>query len=241
MYLLARPQDDLNWEILGKPEIFEFDLGLREPYYPIDDQLQFSTRAKALTHFTETVWPSHSEAKAILYRGSADFNAYFQWNEKHETNFFEFKKMLPSSSEIHQKRLFCATIFVYYFQMLAHKLPDEMQIKLILDPTDCGSLAEKLHLLSPERFQHFELEHSLKSCSNIGVLFPSDEMCSQEVLLKLDANLKRFEKPRAVYEPLLTEQWDGLDELYVLPEELSEQGKRGLMGFLAAGGKVIEC
>lgn len=240
MYLKARPQDDLSWEIVGEPKIFEFDLGLNEPYFPIDDQLQFAARAKALTHFTETVWPNYSNAKGILYRGPADFSSHFLWNERHESNFVQFKETLAPLEERHQKRLFCASIFVYYFQMLAHKLPDEMQLKLILDSNECGSLAEKHHLLSPERFEHFEIEHELLSDSNCGILFPSDELCSQEILSKLDAILEKFENPRAIYEPLMTEQWDGLDELYILPEALSEQGRRGVMGFLAAGGKVIE-
>jgi hypothetical protein len=43
---------------------------------------------------------------------------------------------------------------------------------------------------------------------------------------------------KPVYESLLTEQWDGLDEIYVLSEALTPQGKRKLLGFEAAGGKV---
>lgn len=240
MLLKARPSDDLDWVIEKKPEIFEFDLGLSAPYYPIDDQLEFSARARALKHFTESVWPKYPNTEGILYRGSVDFSEYFLWNEKQESQLMEFSKDLPEMNELHQKRLFCASVFVYYFQMLAHNLPDEMSLKLVLDLSISGSLAEKYHLLFPMRFEHFELEHKLLSSSNVGVLFPRDEMCSKEVLIKLDHLLHQLDRPRVVYELSLTEEWEGLDELLVLPGILSEQGKRGVMGFVAAGGEVKE-
>lgn len=236
MKLLARPQDTLDWQIEGIPSVFEFELGLAEPYFPLDDELHFQSLAAALTHFTKEVWPRFPDSKAILYRGKADFSPFFKWSEAQEKNYQTWKQQRPEGRETHLKRLFCAEAFVNYFQMLAHRLPDELPLTLIVDPADTGTLAETLHLLSPERFEHFHLESGLHYDANIGVCFPPDEACTVEVLQELEGLMKKLPHFRPVYETLLTEQWDGLDEIYVV--KVTEQGKRKMLGFEAAGGKI---
>ena len=42
-------------------------------------------------------------------------------------------------------------------------------------------------------------------------------------------------------EALLTMEWEGLDEIYTLPDALSSEGARRLQGFIAAGGAVYNC
>jgi hypothetical protein len=236
--LSARPHDDLNWKIEGTPAVFEFDLGLNEPYFPLEDELHFQALSAALTHFTKEVFPQFPDTTAILYRGAADFSSFFIWSEKQLENYRIWKQDRPNNKEDHLKRLFCAEAFVTYFQMLAHKLPDELPLTLVLDAKNTGSLAEMLHLLSPERFEHFILETGLNFQSSIGVCFPPDSECSSEQIEKLNAFLPTLESFKPVYEPLLTEQWDGLDEIYVLEEALTPLGRRKLKGFLAAGGVV---
>jgi hypothetical protein len=44
---------------------------------------------------------------------------------------------------------------------------------------------------------------------------------------------------RFIPELLLAEEWDGLEELLVLPESLSVPGKRLLHGFTLAGGELV--
>ncbi len=237
MRLTGRPHDDLNWEVEKTPAAFEFDLGLSDPYFPLEDELYFHAISRALSHFSQNIWPSH-KAKAILYRGSADFSAYFSWSERQEENYALFKERLPLKDEDHLKRLFCAEAFVHYFQMLAHKLPDEMPISLILDAKDCGTRAQELHLLSPARFEHFDLEMAYSS--NVGICFPDDAVCSDEILSEIDVLIERLGSFKPVYEPLLTEQWDGLDEIYVISKAITASCRRKLLGFQAAGGKVTE-
>lgn len=239
MKLLARPQDDLDWKIEDTPSVFEFDFGLNEPDFPLEDELYFNAVAAACDHFSKEVWPQFPASKAILYRGGADFSSHFLWTERQESNFELWVKEMPVGNEAHLKRLFCAEAFVHYFQMLAHRLPDELPLILDIDPKGVGTLAETLHLLSPERFEHFELDTHQNYRSNIGVCFPPDAECGREILQKIDRLLNQLPSFKPVYENLLTEQWDGLDEIYVLPEALSERGKRKLLGFEAAGGKVI--
>ena len=133
MLLKACPHDDLDWKIQGEPETFEFDLGLSAPNYPIDDQLEFSARAKALKYFSESVWPSHPNSSGVLYRGSADFSRFFFWNDKQKKQFIEFSRGFNGLSELHLRRLYCVSVFIYYFQLLSHNLPDEMLLKIILN------------------------------------------------------------------------------------------------------------
>jgi|GEM_PF-1555037 len=45
---------------------------------------------------------------------------------------------------------------------------------------------------------------------------------------------------RLIPEPLFTEMWDGVDELYVVPSSIDERAKRKLAGFIAAEGVVLE-
>lgn len=238
MKLPAKPHDDLHWHIEGSPKIFEFDLGLHEPYFPLEDELHFQALSAALTHFSKEIWPQCPESSAILYRGSADFSISFRWTEVQEANYKIWKENHPPAVESHLKRLFCTEAFVTYFQMLAHRLPDELPITLILDLQNTGTLAETLHLLSPERFDHFTLHTGLSFSSPLGVCFPPDRECSGEILQRMDFLLTTLPSFRPVYEPLLTEQWDGLDEIIVFADALTPQGERKLKGFQAAGGSV---
>ncbi|MBU6384023.1 MAG: hypothetical protein KGR16_06890 [Verrucomicrobia bacterium] len=238
MKLFARPQDDLLWRIEGTPSFFEFELGLNEPFFPLEDEMVFNALAGALTRFTKEVWPQYPDAKIILYRGSANFSSHFLWSENQEANFALWKEDRPTLDEAQLKRLFCAEAYLAYFQMLAHKLPDEQPITLILDMENTGTLAEGIQLLSPERFEHFQVE-GFHFQSTMGICFPPDSECSSDVLQELNAFMHTLPHFRPVYETHLTEQWDGLDTIYVLPNALTERGKRKLKGFEAAGGVVM--
>lgn len=238
MKLLLRPQDDLNWQIVETPEEFFLELGLNAPYFPLEDELHFQSLGLGLSHFGKEVWPKHM-VRGVIYQGSADFNRHFSWTEKQLANFEEWQSTKAPHDLAHLQRLFTAEAFIAYFQMLAHKLPDEMELVIRLDASNTGSLAQTLHLLSPERFEHFRLEWDAPKASALGVCFPPDSLCSSEILKHIDEILAQG-SVKAVYEPLLTEQWDGLDELIVFPEALSPQGRRKLAGFEAAGGVVRE-
>src|SRR5690606_12141043 len=123
----------------------EFDLGLHEPYFPLEEELTFQALSLALTTFTKEVWPEFQNVTegAVLYRGSSDFHTFFLWTEKQELNWEEWKLGKALNEEHHWKRLFCAEMFVTSFQMLAHRLPDEMPLFLALAPPQSGTPAEK--------------------------------------------------------------------------------------------------
>jgi hypothetical protein len=248
IHLPAEPHNDLNWlqqieEASSLEKItWKLDLGLEKPYFPLEDELYFQAITAGLAHFSTAIWPKFQEKTecAVLYQGAADFSEYFVWTERQEANWLSWKEDRPDGDEAHLRRLFCAEAFVAYFQMLAHRLPDELPLKLILDVSHCGTKAQTLHLLSPERFEHFLIEALPEQEASFGICFPSDEHCSLEILERIDQLISRFNIPfKAVYEPLMTEQWDGLDNLYVFSRAVTSQGKRKLMGFCAAGGRVV--
>jgi hypothetical protein len=77
----------------------------------------------------------------------------------------------------------------------------------------------------------------------IGVCIPSEEKMSQDLYSLFDRVFQEFNQNnipfRVISEHFLNESWDGIDDLIVLSASLSEQGKRKLCGFHAAGGRII--
>ncbi len=77
----------------------------------------------------------------------------------------------------------------------------------------------------------------------VGIVIPGDDVISQEVMSLLDEVLKFFVDGRIGYrlvpEGLLNEQWDDLDSLILFVPAMTTLGKRKVLGFLAAGGRVI--
>ena len=252
----CQPHDILNWEIqtqeargalqLNKKIIWEFDLGLKTPFFPLEDELHFHSLSLALSAFTKEIWPQFQEhtAGVVLYRGSADFSSFFKWTERQEANWVSWKEGRADSKEAHLRRLFCAEAFSSYFQMLAHKLPDELPLTVVLDASYTGTLAEGVHLLFSDRFEYFVLEienfPNFSKEAKLGICLPQDLFCGQAQLARMDELFVSLKQPfRIVFESFLSEQWEGLESLYVFSDALTVQGKRKLMGFCASGGTVI--
>ena len=78
---------------------------------------------------------------------------------------------------------------------------------------------------------------------SLAVCLPSEEFFSQkttESLTRLFKELKDLQVPyRIIPESLLTEGWNGIDNIIVISASVSLQGKRRLQGCCAAGGKVV--
>lgn len=253
--LPSKISDDLNWSLpkaqalqaleRGEKIFWEFDLGLGAPYFALEDELLFHSLSLSLTTFSKELWPlfQKNTEGVCLYNGSIDFSPHFAWSDKQLLNWSSWKKERPVAKEEHLRRLFCADAFAFYFQMLSHRLPDELPITLVFNGQGCGTLAETLQLVSKERFEHFTVELRdvpVSQAPSIAVCFPEEALCSQEILEKMDQIFDSLDKPiRVIPEPFLTEFWEEVEYLYVLSEALSPSGKRKLMGFCASGGTVI--
>ncbi len=123
-----------------------------------------------------------------------------------------------------------ANLFGAFMQRLAAFVPDEMT-PYCLFTTEGFSKGRALQLMSPDRFWNVTLDEQKYP---LGLLLPQDHMFDEKVV---ESTLPD-EPYRVIPELRLHEMWDGLDELIVMEETLTMQGKRQLQGFLAAGGKV---
>jgi hypothetical protein len=78
----------------------------------------------------------------------------------------------------------------------------------------------------------------------LALCLPSDAYCDRAILSQLEHLMHTLRRKaiafRLICEEKLTEEWNGLDRLIVIPESISAQGKRKLQGFIAAGGEVVE-
>lgn len=221
--LPCQPHHDLNWSAQlatakesGQKIVWYFNLGLEDPFFPITDDLRFSSIALALQQFTKDVWPLFQDQTLALslYRG-------------------------------------LLVDFVIYFQMLAHKLPDEAPIWLLFEIESHLSIPEALKRISFEGYEHFKIALNglplpvegykwdkdkityETISSDTGAVFPVNEAESGRFDLLLSQG-----PVRVVYEAYLSEQWQGLDKLLILSNSLTVQGNRMVKGFLATGGQV---
>ncbi len=233
----ARPKTGIVWDIR---------LGIERAFFPFDDPMRFEALALALKSFSTLVWPSFQEVTAAvcLYRGPLDVAAQFAWSERQRLSFAE---------ETLSERQFCTDVLALYLQMLAHKLPDELDVLLLFDERSIASRAEALSLLSNERFAHFTLGlrgdallrdgfvwdesgklERRKIQTKTGLVFP------ERFDARFDRALEQLDAPaKVVFEAFLSEEWEGLDRLLVLEGTLGAQGMRKLKGFEAAGGEVV--
>jgi hypothetical protein len=216
--LPAGLSSDLDWsaqreQALQSDEVILWEMDFCFPSTLCNDQAAFNSYILAAQQFCQ-LWKEFSDRSkgVVLYRGSLDIIRSIDSDEVEAANIF--------GDLLHR---------------LASFLPDEAAPFCLFEGTSF-SKAKSAQLMSKERFWHLYL--SLKeNQSSRGVLLPSDEYCTPEVLEKLE---KLLAVPcRIIPEKRLNEMWDGLDRLDVIEEAVSPVGKRHLMGFIAAGGEVF--
>jgi hypothetical protein len=257
--LPAGPADPLLWEepVAQAHQlssvVWDLDLGLEEPYFPLEDEMRFQGAVLALRQFSSQIWPAFRKVTAalVLYRGPADFQALFSWTETQQARFRDWLEGRAESEAL--RREFASAAFCHYFQMLAHQLPDELPLLLLLDFEGWVSQTEVLRLLTNERFGHFTV-----AARGATALVQGYEWTDRGVILRridascglvlpesrqwdgqFDALLRDGAPVRVVSELFLAEEWEGLDTLWFIPGSLQPQGERKLKGFAAAGGVVI--
>jgi hypothetical protein len=254
------PADSLSWkteiekakEAVLRQErlIWHLQLGIETPLFPLEEEPYFQALALGLEQFSKEVWPSFEKEtqSLVLYRGSADFSRHFRWTERQKTAFQNSAKEDPHFSEA----VFCAESFALYFQMLAHRLPDEAPILLLFDLSSFRTPSEALLRVSKRRFEHFRVGfrgmdlpldgYNWEGCirkipATVGLVFP--ERSEPALLRKFDRLLEEYRGAKILFESFLTEEWEGLDKIIFLEEGCGPLALRKLKGFAAAGGEVI--
>ena len=210
--LPAHLQSDLNWIPQEKKDVlWELDFG----FLNLEDQAAFYAYVIAIEQFVKNMW-SPASLGVVLYRGSLDI----------------LNRLMP-----HEDKIEAANLFATYLQQLASFLPDEIKPYCLFDSIHS---AQEVQMVSKDRFWYLHLSLE-EETSPLGILLPTDNFCTNEVLKKLDILLKITAKPyRIIPEMRLMEMLNDLDHLIVIQGTLCVQGKRQVEGFIAAGGEVKE-
>lgn len=226
--LPASISSELNWrcqidemKALEEPFLISLDFGFGLSPFFLNDQTVFQTLILTIDQFSKEVWPLIKDRcrGLVLYQGPLHLLSGLTIAEG-ELTLVE-----------------AATVFGDYLHRLASFLPDEATPYCLFEHDASLTAGERAHLLSSERFAHLNLSLN-PSNSAIGVLLPPDELCSVDIIQKLDQLLTQRIDLRVIPESRLNELWNGLDELIVIEGAISKQGRRQILGFEAAGGVV---
>lgn len=121
---------------------------------------------------------------------------------------------------------------------------------LLFDVTHLPPISA-LQSLSKERFEHFSIALRGMHLPIEGLRWDGDELLYHKVEGNAGAIFPKTSCERLgalvtipgvklIFEQFVSEEWEGLDKLYVIAGSLSPQAKRKLSGFVAAGGEIIE-
>lgn len=221
LILPASLSSDLSWPTPTHPDFIEFDFGWNKGPFFINDPAAFQAYTLALDQFTKEIWPLVKDRSPgiILYRGPLSI----------------LSSLVVADGELTSVE--AANVFGNYLHRLASFLPDEATSYCLFTDHASFTPGEAAQLLSQERFMHLRLSLNPQE-SPTAILLPPDELCSPSTIQKITELLEKQPTLRIIPERRLNELWNGLDELIVFEEALTTQGKRQLLGFEAAGGKI---
>lgn len=140
--------------------------------------------------------------------------------------------------------LFCRDVASSYLNRLAEYLPDTLPCFVSLDTQNIHDPILANLLVHRERYFPLQiLEEERANSMTLGVCFPSADVRLPSHYASLREGLAFLQRQkisfRIILENMLTQEWDGLNELMAIGEGISLQTKRKLLGFCAAGGLVI--
>lgn len=242
--------EEIDWRIeeaiaqkakeLGEKILWKFDFGLHLSSISLDDSSHFLSFSLALEQFSKTfakTFEAETEG-VVLYDGDICFHERMLWSGPLQDYFQEWLKEIKAEDSLHYKRLFCMHLFAEYLHRLSSYLPEEIVPYCFFENTT-ESAAVCAQLFSKERFGPIRLQKK-EIAAATGVVLPRDEVCSLPVLEKLDHLLQELTDQKMAFkmipEPLLTEEWQGIERLIVLEGTSSSTGERMLRGFEASGG-----
>ena len=226
---------ELKWEEVekGDGEIFwQLDFGLDRPSFPWNSAVALSALQRAVTRFIDDYLTKHKEKTLgiCLYHG-------------------------PLTTD-------SAQILATYLQQLAALFPDELPLFACFDTEQMTSPTQIAQLISPDYFPYLHIglaasrypmgilrQHGENWAglsfhdTTLGVVLPLAKELSSVSACTMDRWIDQLQDEaipyRILYESHMSEQWDGLDSLVLFSTTLSEQGRRKVRGFIAAGGTVV--
>lgn len=248
---------DLNWktqEHLALQEssiLWYLDFSFSMMHFSPHDFLKNQSHLIAIEHFCQTIWKAFKKntSGVILYEGGADFSKIFPkklWLESFLKRY-ELKESSSSSLDYYYE-LYAAKLFAEVMQRLLVFLPEECVALLLIEVKEpLAFLAQKLSLEWFESFILLDLKKNqlpfLNEKARLGICLPPDSHCGQEMLAQINTVLNDLKQKqvdfRCIPEAKLNHFWNGLDAILVFSSTLSNEGKRQLLGFSAAGGRVL--
>lgn len=259
IHLEASLKASLDWrkEIIAAKSIIEqgskilwkIDFGLFDRLqYPLSSQQQFQGLRLAIEHFQSEIWSQLVEGSfgVVLYEGALDsiLNLNFEGIQTWALERFENSNVTEINIEDPFLRtLFCRDVALDYLKQLASQMP--FGVDCFIQPQIAAPLSpvQQAIFLNEECYRPLQfLEHNINLSANIGICLPSITCYYPESHHQLDTAIHQLMSQglpyRFVAEEALITSIEGLDELYVTPLTLSQQGKRMLQGFIATGGQV---
>lgn len=201
----------------------------------------------------------------FIDEAQAESEIGIQWDSFEHAQITDCCKTLEGK---HILRLFCRDVAIEYISLLTNRLPaatdpyvlfnlqgvasDEISTMQLMHPYCFGHLqvgvqGTALPLLYKRWNRHghdkITLELAPTHVGNIGICLPNPSTAWLSQWHKLKEPIQTLSERSILYrimtEENLTASWDELDFLLYVPQALSIQGKRKLLGFCAAGGTVV--
>lgn len=215
-------------------------------YHP----MRYSTYKVAVQEFDKVVAAPFEEkiAGVSLYKGETDISRIIGVSEELKEAYQEWLDDYCLIDSPFEKELFSLSLLIEFLHNLGSYLPPDLPIHSLFTESHKYSLAELAQMFSKDRFMHlhYGLEESplpfdrKAAEATAGIVLPLDENIDRSLL---DQNLKRLLQCttsfRLLPERLITEEWHGLDTIFVMTRHMTKEATRMLKGFNAAGGKVV--
>lgn len=214
--------------------LWDLDLHLQEGL--LDDDSRFLTLQLAVSHFVDTVWPSFHESSlgVCLYRGVfteqvIDYVKLLAALLPEEALCFVFLDTTPIHDLGEYFRLLSLEKFGHL--KVALKGPFAERYPYALPALAWDHHASPLGVCASE-----PLAPLAQTRITYGICLPE----KRDDALVAGAVRALGKTPfRVIPEPLLTQEWDGIEKLIVFPALMDERGWRKIRGFEAASGEVI--
>lgn len=249
---------DLTWRSklqfskIDLPEgllLWQLNLGLEEALLTLTDEGQFLAQAKAIQEFNNQLYEALQERTfgICLYQGRLDFA--------------EIKK---APEDVFLRRDYVLDYLKLVAAYLPEKPPLFLMLDgSFCDHAEFLALTSKEHYPPFHLMIKHPLLEKMPYCMDVmgwgystvmGKAYTQQESCvskrlTQAFLMPHHSSelsvwhrfathlpLAQELEARLIPETLLTEMWEGVDDLYLLEETLTPQGKRKVAGFVAAGG-----
>lgn len=250
----------------GKAILWEIDLGLSDFQFTPDHSAAFFSFSIAIEEFTKTIWPQFQQMTlgVSLYSGNFPSKRNFPFIHW-ESAFSDWLEEFNVDSLEYYYDLYCIQMLSEYLNRLISFLPESILPFALIDATPICSPGKIAHLFSKERFEFIQLvlkgtkffssgicwEEDLPTqgimkqpsfVPSLGLYLPKDESINTTLIKELDQMIFYLHGKqipfRMIPEEKLTEQWDGIEKLMIPSHPISVQGRRKLLGFIAAGGIV---